>query len=193
MSATMARKGGRVQLEQSDMRLALNIAKMAKGGFSCTAIEERKCLIKKPRAEVREEKKRGVEFAGDNNVKAWMERHLAMLWENQTDHCLPCQNGTGQNPQTRWRRKGNGSPPPERLRQPTPEPLPQPPERPIVPPCNNEAAHRSEIEGLPPGYVNIHTRLPSAQFFNHAAYAKDHKREKDFDSDLLTDEETSTG
>jgi hypothetical protein len=29
MSATMARQGGRVQLEQSDMRLALNMAKMA--------------------------------------------------------------------------------------------------------------------------------------------------------------------
>ena len=30
MSATMARQGGRVQLEQSDMRLNLNMAKMAK-------------------------------------------------------------------------------------------------------------------------------------------------------------------
>jgi hypothetical protein len=29
MSATMARQGGRVQLEQSDMRMALNMAKMA--------------------------------------------------------------------------------------------------------------------------------------------------------------------
>jgi hypothetical protein len=34
MSATMARQGGRVQLEQSDMRLALIMAKMAKEGFS---------------------------------------------------------------------------------------------------------------------------------------------------------------
>jgi len=33
MSATMARQGGRVQLEQSDMRLPLNMAKMAKEGF----------------------------------------------------------------------------------------------------------------------------------------------------------------
>ena len=64
MSATMARQGGRVQLEQSDMRLALNMAKMAKEGFSRAAIEETKYLIKKPRAEVREEKKRGVEFPG---------------------------------------------------------------------------------------------------------------------------------
>jgi len=35
MSATMARQGGRVQLEQSDMHLALNMAKMAKEGFVC--------------------------------------------------------------------------------------------------------------------------------------------------------------
>jgi hypothetical protein len=64
MSATMARQGGRVQLEQSDMRLALNMATMAKEGFSRAATEETKYLIKKPRAEVREEKKRGVEFLG---------------------------------------------------------------------------------------------------------------------------------
>jgi len=38
MSGTMARQGGRVQLEQSDMRFALKLAKMAKGGFSHTTI-----------------------------------------------------------------------------------------------------------------------------------------------------------
>jgi len=64
MSATMARQGGRVQLEQSDIRLALNMAKMAKEAFWRAAIEEMKYLIMKPRAEVREEKKRGVEFPG---------------------------------------------------------------------------------------------------------------------------------
>jgi len=40
MSATMARQGGWVQLEQSNMRLALNIAKMAKGGFLNAAMKE---------------------------------------------------------------------------------------------------------------------------------------------------------
>jgi len=60
MSVTMARKGGRVQLEQSDMCLALNMAKMAKGGFSRDAIDETQFLIKKPHAEICEEKKRGV-------------------------------------------------------------------------------------------------------------------------------------
>jgi hypothetical protein len=56
MSATMARQGGQVQLEQSNMRLALNMAKMAKEGFSRATIEEMKYRIQKPRAEVREEK-----------------------------------------------------------------------------------------------------------------------------------------
>ena len=48
----MARRGGRVQLEQSDRHLALNIAKMAKGGFLCTTIEETQLVIKRPWAEV---------------------------------------------------------------------------------------------------------------------------------------------
>ena len=41
MSATMARQGGRVQLEQSDMRLALNMANMVKWEISRAGIEER--------------------------------------------------------------------------------------------------------------------------------------------------------
>ena len=48
----MGRQGGRVQLEQSDMRLALNVSKMAKGGSSHAAMEETQILMKKPRAEV---------------------------------------------------------------------------------------------------------------------------------------------
>jgi len=47
MSATMAKQGGRVQLEQSDMRLVLNMAKMPKAGFLCAAIEEMQQLNKK--------------------------------------------------------------------------------------------------------------------------------------------------
>jgi hypothetical protein len=68
MSATMARQEGRAQLEQSDVRLALNMAKMAKGGFSHGTVEETQYLIKKPRAEVREQKKWGIEFPGYNKV-----------------------------------------------------------------------------------------------------------------------------
>jgi hypothetical protein len=90
----MARQGGRVQLEQSDMRLALNMAKMAKVGISHSAIEETKCLIKKPRAEVREENQWGAEFPGHKKVKAAIQRHPAMLRQNQMSGCLPCQNGT---------------------------------------------------------------------------------------------------
>jgi len=45
MSATMARQGGQVQLEQSDMRLALIMAKMAKGGFLRAGIQETQQLI----------------------------------------------------------------------------------------------------------------------------------------------------
>jgi len=41
--------------------------------------------------------------------------------------------------------------------------------------------------------VYIPTPLPSAQLINHDAYAKNRKHDKDFDPDLLTDEETSTG
>ena len=52
MSETMARQGGQVQLEQSDMSLTLNMAKIAKGGFSCSAIEETRYLIKRPHVEV---------------------------------------------------------------------------------------------------------------------------------------------
>jgi len=110
----MARQGGQIQLEQSDMRLALNMAKMAKEGFSCASIEETQQLIKKPCAEVREKTKQGVEFLGHEKVKAAIERHPAMIYTHHTDSCLPCENGTAKNPQTCWRRKGTGAPPPER-------------------------------------------------------------------------------
>jgi hypothetical protein len=40
MFATMARQGDCVQLEQSDIRLAWNMAKMAKAGFPHTAMVE---------------------------------------------------------------------------------------------------------------------------------------------------------
>jgi hypothetical protein len=52
MSATMAGQGGRLQLEQSDMRLVFNMVKMAKGGFSRATIEEIQQLIKKLYAKV---------------------------------------------------------------------------------------------------------------------------------------------
>jgi len=156
-------------------------------------MEEAPFLTKTPYAEVREEKLRGVEYPGHMNLIAAMERHPALHRENQQDGCLSCQKGTAQNPQTRWRRKQMGAHPPERLRQPPPEARPHPPGMPPMPTCDTEAAEVSDIEGVPPGYMHIHTPLPSAQRFNHDAYAKDRKRDKDFYSDLLTDKGTSTG
>jgi hypothetical protein len=107
----MARQGGQVQLEQSVMCLALNMAKMAKEGFLRAAIEETKYLIKKPRCEAPEEKKRGAEIDGHKTVKAAIQRHPAMLRQIHTSGVLTCQNGTAKNTQTHWRRTGSGAPP----------------------------------------------------------------------------------
>jgi hypothetical protein len=78
-TATIARQGGRIELEQSDMRVALNMATMAKQRFSQATLEETKYLIKAPHTEVQEEKKRGVELPGHTKVTAVIQRHLAML------------------------------------------------------------------------------------------------------------------
>jgi len=158
MSATMARQGGWVQLEQSNLFLALNMANMAKEGFSRSAIEGMQHLIKKPRGEVREEKKWSVEFPGHNKVKAAIERHPAMVCKNQMDGCLSCQNGTAKYPQTCWKCNGKGAPPPRRA---TPRPGTPP-----VPSVHNES---SETDGVPPTYVYIHTPLPSARFLSRIA------------------------
>jgi len=103
MSATIGRQQGLVQLEQSNMRLALNMAKVANEGFARTSIEETQQIIKKPDAEIREENKRGVLFRGHNKRNGAIARHLAMVWQNQTDCCLHSQNDTAKNQQTRWR------------------------------------------------------------------------------------------
>jgi hypothetical protein len=113
MYVSMARQGGWVQLEHSDMRQALNTAKMAKERFSPTAIEETKYHIKKPRGKVREEKKWVVQSPGPKNVKVVIQRNPAMLHQNQTSGGLPCHNGTAQNPVTPWRRDETGAPPPD--------------------------------------------------------------------------------
>jgi len=184
MSATMARQEGWVQLEQSDLRLALNMAKMAKEGFSRTAIEETKYFIKKPRAEVREDKKRGVEFPGHKEVKAAIQRHPAMLRQNQTSGCLPCQNGTAKNPQTRWTRKGTGAPPPAQCRERIPEPTPPPPGTPPAPTGNTSGTQPAEIINLPAGYTYSNTALPWAEYFEDD---ENTEHNTDFDPDMLTD------
>jgi len=185
MSATMARQVGRVQLEQSDMHLALNMAKMAKEGFSRATIEEMKYLIKKPRAEVREEKKRGVEFPGHKKVKAAIQRHPAMLRQNQTSGCLPCQHGTAKNPHTRWTRKRTGAPTPARRREQIPEPTPPSPGTPPAATGNTSGAQPAEMINLPAGYTYSHTALPWEEYFEAD---EDTEHDTDFDPDMLTDE-----
>jgi len=188
MSATMARQGGRAQLEQSNMCQALNMAKLAREGFSRAAIEETKYFIKTPRAEIREEKKWGVEFPGHNKVKASIQRHPAMLRQNQMSGCFPCQIGSAKNPQTRWRRKGTGAPPPTRRRVRTPEPTPHPPGTPPAPPTptgDTSGAEPSEIGNLLAGYTYSHTALLWAEFFDDD---EDTQHDTDFDPDMLTDE-----
>jgi len=184
MLAAMARQRGQLQLEQSDMCLALNMAKMVKESFLPATIQQTQQLIKKPRAEVREEKMRVVVFPGHEMVKAAMARQPAMVRENQRDGCLPCHNSTVKNPQTCSRHKGTGAPPPELV--------PPPPRTPPAPPGGSVGSRSSKIDAVPPGYVYIHTPLPSAELFNLNQYAKDRKCDKDFNSDLLTDNGPST-
>jgi len=183
MSATMARQGGQVQLEQSDMSLALNMAKMSKESYLPASLEQTKYLIKKQRAKVQQEKKQGIEFPGHNKVKAAIQRHTAMLRYNQTSSCLPCQNGTAKNPQTHWRRKGKGAPPPACCRVRTPHP-PGTPATPPAPTGNTSGVQPSEIVNLLGWYTYSHTALPCAECFQD-----DHDTEHytDFDPDTLTD------
>jgi len=185
MSATMARQGGRVQLEQSAMRLLLNMAKMTKEGFSRATIEETKYLIQKPRAEVWDETKRGVKFPGHKRVKATIERHPAMLRQNQTSGCLPCQFGAAKNPQTRWTRRGTGAPPPARRRERIPEPTPHSPGTPPAPTGNTSGAQPAEIINSPAGFTYSHTALPCAEYFENG---EDTEHDTDYDPDMLTDE-----
>jgi len=183
MSATMARQGGRVQLEQSDMRVALNMAKMAKEGFSRASMEATNYLIRKARAEVREEKKQGVEFPAHKKVKAVIERHPAMLRQNQTSGCLSCQNGTAKNPQTCWRRKGTCAPPPDQRRERTLEPTPPLPGTPSTTTGNTSGVQPSPIVNLPARYTYSHTAVPCAKLFHD----EDTKHDTDFDPDMPTD------
>jgi len=94
------------------MRLAMNMAKMAKAGFSHAAIEETQQHIKKPCAKHREQKKRGVEIPRHNEVNAAIERYPAMVRENQMESCLHCQNGTAKDLKKSWMHKSTSASPP---------------------------------------------------------------------------------
>jgi len=186
MSAAMARQGGRVQLEQSDMHLAVNMDKIAKEGYSRAAIHGTKYRIKKPHAKVCGEKILGGKFPGHKKGKAAIERHPAMLRQNHTSSCLPYQHGTAKHPQICCRCKGTDASPPDERAQLTPHPTPPT----LI--CNNSGAQRSRFVNLPPGYRYSHTALRCAEFFNFDPSAQDSQHDTDFDPDMLTDEETST-
>ena len=108
-----------------------------------------------------------------------------MVRENQMDGCLPCQDVTPIHPQTRWRGKGPGTPPPDMA--------PPPPRWPPAPHCDNEGYQSSPIERVPLGYVYIPTPLRNALWLNLDPYATDCNHDTDFIPDLLTAEGTSTG
>jgi len=193
MSATMAGQGGQVQLEQSNMRLALNMAKMTNERFLRATIEKTQYLIKKCRTAVREEMMRGVEFPGHTIVNAAIDGHPALLHHNHTARCLPCHNCTPKNPQRgRWR-NGKSAPPPDRCRQPTPEPSRDLPGTPTALISDNSGVQRSQINNLLAGYVDSHTAHPCAEFFILDAYSQDSHQDTDFDTDMLPDERASTG
>jgi len=67
------------------------------------------------------------------------------------------------------------------------------PRTPPAPPDDSERTQSFDTQGVPPGYVNIHTPLASTRFFNLDTYAKDRLRDQDCIPDLLIDEGLSTG
>jgi len=181
MSDSMARQGCRVLQEQSDIRLALNMAKLANGGLLFTALKETQQLIKKLCAAVQDETKWGVEFPGHNKVNAAIPRHQTIVYKNHTDCSLPCQNGTAKNPQTHWMRIATVSPPLELVAL-LPG-IPHLPGTPTAPPSDCQAIENDEIEGIPSRCVYIHSLLPNTQFVIHHAHAKKIKHVKWWPSD----------
>jgi len=149
-------------------------------------------LITNPRSEVYEGNKQGVEFPVHGKVKAAIERHPAMLHEIHMEGCLQYNNHAAQNLQTHWWWEGMGAPPADRYRQQTPEPSPSRPAKPFASHGDNVEAQSSLIDNLPPGYAYSLAYLPNASLCTLDAYAKDYNYDKDCNTNLLTQEETST-
>jgi hypothetical protein len=145
--------------------MIFNMAKMAKGGFLCAGMEETQYRIKKPRADVREEKKLGVMFPRHNKGKAAMERHQAMLRQNHMARCLPWHTGPVNNPHTHSRCKGTGVHPPNQQTQPTRE---QTPPMPVIAPTANGNTSRAQCHqtiNVLSEHAYSHTSLSGAQFY----------------------------
>jgi hypothetical protein len=176
MSANMAMQEGRVQQEQSDMRLAVYMAKIAKGGLLRAAKEETQYQINNPYAKVREEKMWRVDFAGPEKVNAAIDGHPAMLRQIHTAGCHSCENGTSKNPQARCKRKGTGAPLHNRRRQQTLEPTPPLSGTSPASTGNTSTARSLKIGKFPPGYPDSQTFLSCADCFtlNTSAQNCDH-------------------
>ena len=121
-------------------------------------------------------------------MKAAIQRHLAMLCQNQTSGCLPCQSRTTKNWETHWRRKVTGAPPPTGRTVRTPEPTPTLPGGPFAPPAktgNTFGGQCSEMVDLPARYTYSHTAVPCAEPFDDD---DDTQHYTDSDADMLTDQ-----
>jgi len=118
-------------------------------------------------------------------VKADVQRHPAMLRQNQTSGCFPCQNCTAKNPQIQWRREGTSAPPPAQHRERIPEPTPPPTGTLPAPTGNTYRSQPTEIVNLPAEYSYSHTALSCAEFFEDD---EDTEHNTHFDPDMLTDE-----
>jgi hypothetical protein len=101
-----------VQLEQFDIHLALNMAKMPRGGYLHAAIEEMQKQNMKTHAKVDTVKKWGVVILVYTKVKTAIERHPAMVRENQIHSYLPCQSDTAIIPRPCGRCKSTHAPAP---------------------------------------------------------------------------------
>jgi len=99
---------------------------------------------------------------------ATIERHPAIVSQNQSDGCIVCENGTVNNLLMEWRHNGTGA-----LWPGSRPPLPgMPPALPAAP-GDNERAWSSQIEGVPCDYVYVQTPLPRAQCLNLDVFGKD--------------------
>lgn len=96
----MARRGDRVQLEESHNVQALSIAKMANGGYSHATIEEVQYLSKKYRNRVWEGRRQDIEFPVYRKVKVAIEKQMAMVRQYCTEDYILYPNGATKYPDT---------------------------------------------------------------------------------------------
>jgi hypothetical protein len=91
----MARQSVQVQLEQSDMYLALNMTNVAKEGFSQSTIQQQtQCCINQCNAYVREGGKKGVESSFCRNGQPAINPHPTIVCEHSMERYKDCHENT---------------------------------------------------------------------------------------------------